>query len=560
MIFHSVDEVEKAYQSGKVSLHAQIELRISDHAIEDGDGEIVPRRVKTTVGRSLMLRFLPDKMPFSHINCLLDKKRIMRLVDTCYRRCGLKKTVVFADRLMYAGFYYATKSGVSFGADDMEVPAEKRGMLARAEDEVKSITGQFVSGYVTEGERYNKIVDIWSRTNDQVAKAMMEKISKESIEVNGELIEQDSLNPIFMMSRSGARGSEAQIRQLAGMRGLMTKPDGSIIETPITANFREGLDVLQYFISTHGARKGLTDTALKTANSGYLTRRLVDVTQSVVIREEDCKTTEGILLKPHIEGGETVKSLRDRVLGRVLAEDVLLPGGKKTLIKGNTLLDEDKVDLLVKNGIDELRVRSAITCETEHGICARCYGRDLARGCLVNIGEAVGIIAAQSIGEPGTQLTMRTFHIGGAASHSAASSGITARYSGNVSLRKVRSVKKRDGTLVVLSRSGELSVNDEHGNERERYKIPYGAILLVKDGDSVESTKLLAKWDPHSSPIIAEIAGEVAFSGFDEETARYEDELTGLISYMISGAAEDIPVAHGHDKRQEKGKEGVPPE
>ena len=538
MAFYSVDEVEKAYQSGQVSLHAKIELRVTDHIIDEHDQGIVPRRVKTTVGRSLLLRILPDKIPFAHVNRLLDKKQIMQLVDSCYRRCGLKRTVVFSDRLMYMGFYYATKSGVSFGADDMEIPDDKHSILARAEKEVKSITKQFSSGYVTEGERYNKVVDIWSHTNDHIAKAMMDKLSKEKIQVNGKTVEQDSLNPIFMMAHSGARGSEAQIRQLAGMRGLMTKPDGSIIETPITANFREGLDVLQYFISTHGARKGLADTALKTANSGYLTRRLVDVTQSVVIQEEDCNTSQGLLLKPYIEGGDIVKSLRDRVLGRVLAEDVMLPGKNRVLIARNTLLDEDKVALLEMNGIDRLKVRSPITCETENGICARCYGRDLGRGHLVNIGEAVGIIAAQSIGEPGTQLTMRTFHIGGAASRSAASSSVTTKYSGRVSLHNARQVARDDGSTVILSRSGELSINDEHGLERERYKIPYGAILLVKDGSWVDSAKLVAKWDPHSLPIIAEISGTISFSGFNDDDARYEDELTGLVSYVVSGSGE----------------------
>ena len=537
MVFSDLDEVEKAYQSGMVSLHAKITMRISNHLLNDEDKEIIPRRVETTVGRSLLLRSLPPEIPFSNVNCLFDKQRIMRLVDTCYRCCGLKKTVVFADHLMYMGFYYATKSGVSFGADDMEVPDKKHEILAAAEKSVKSITDQFSSGYVTEGERYNKVVDIWSRTNDQVAKAMMDKLSTERINLNGKTVVQDSLNPIFMMAHSGARGSEAQIRQLAGMRGLMTKPDGSIIETPITANFREGLDVLQYFISTHGARKGLADTALKTANSGYLTRRLVDVTQSLVIREEDCNTRQGLLLKPYIEGGDIVKSLRDRVLGRVLAESIIVPGKKrKVLIERNTMLDESKVDLLEMNGIDRVRVRSPITCETENGICARCYGRDLGRGYLVNIGEAVGIIAAQSIGEPGTQLTMRTFHIGGAASRSAAASSVTTKYSGTVSLHNVRLVERDDGTSVVLSRSGELSINNEHGNERERYKIPYGANLLVRDGDDVESMKLLAKWDPHSLPIVAEISGAISFSGFNEEAARHEDELTGISSYLIRGS------------------------
>ncbi|HSP01802.1 MAG TPA: DNA-directed RNA polymerase subunit beta', partial [Thioalkalivibrio sp.] len=444
-------------------------------------------------------------------------------------------TVVFADQLMYTGFKYSTRSGVSFGINDMVIPDEKSRILATAESQVKEIEEQYSSGLVTKGERYNKVVDIWSHTNDQVAKAMMDKLGKdEVVDAEGNTVKQASFNSIYMMADSGARGSAAQIRQLAGMRGLMAKPDGSIIETPITANFREGLNVLQYFISTHGARKGLADTALKTANSGYLTRRLVDVSQDLVVTDRDCGTTQGIVLKPIIEGGDVVEPLRERVLGRVLAQDIEMADGS-TLLPAGTLLDEDSVDLMEVSGVDEVVVRSAISCEARHGICAMCYGRDLARGHEVNEGEAVGVIAAQSIGEPGTQLTMRTFHIGGAASRSVAISAISVKSKGTIRLHNIKTVTHKQGNLVAVSRSGELGVIDEQGRERERYKVPYGAVISVNEGDVVEAGQEVATWDPHTHPIITEVAGRIQLHDFIEGVTvnKQVDEITGLSSTVV---------------------------
>ncbi len=563
LYFSDIEEVHRAYENRAVELHALIKVRIAETIIsEEGEERQETNLVETTVGRALLAEIRPTGMPFYLLNQTLKKKEISGLINSCYRRLGLKKTVVFADKLMYTGFYYATKAGVSIGVDDLMVPDEKKAILDQAEKEVVEIQNQYVSGLVTSGERYNKVVDIWSRTNEQVAKAMMKRMGKVmSTTVDGDEVEQDSMNSIYIMADSGARGSAAQIRQLAGMRGLMAKPDGSIIETPITANFREGLDVLQYFISTHGARKGLADTALKTANSGYLTRRLVDVAQDVVVTEEDCGTEMGLLMQPIIEGGDVVEPLRERVLGRVVAQDIAKPGSDEVICPRDTLLDEQWVSVLEEAGIDQVQVRSPITCESRYGVCGGCYGRDLARGDLVDIGEAVGVIAAQSIGEPGTQLTMRTFHIGGAASRAAAVDHIQIKSDGTIRLHNLKSVENADKKLVAVSRSGELSLIDEHGRERERYKIPYGAIVSVRDGDKVESGAVVANWDPHTHPIVTEVAGMIKFHDFIDGVTVSEqmDEITGLTSLVVTdpkqrgSAGKDLrPMVSLLDK---KGKE-----
>jgi DNA-directed RNA polymerase subunit beta' len=535
MIFADPAEAQRAYETGNASLHAKVKVRIKDR-VKDEDGELVERTrlIDTTVGRSLLTSILPDGLPFELFNTVLKKKAISKLINEAYRRVGLKAAVVFADQLMYTGYRYATRAGVSFCADDMMIPEKKAGLLAEADEAVLEIQKQFSSGLVTQGERYNKVVDIWASTNEKVAKAMMEKIGKqEVIDAEGNTVYQESFNSIYMMADSGARGSAAQIRQLAGMRGLMAKPDGSIIETPITSNFREGLNVLQYFISTHGARKGLADTALKTANSGYLTRRLVDVAQDMVVTIDDCGTTQGILMRPIIEGGDVVEALAERVLGRVVAQDVTK--GDEVLIPAGTFLDEAWVKQIDALAVDEIIVRSAITCETRYGVCKHCYGRDLARGHIVNKGEAVGVIAAQSIGEPGTQLTMRTFHIGGAASRSAAENSIAVKSAGQVHLLNVKTVRNKDGKLVVVSRSGELGVVDASGRDKERYKLPYGAILSVDQYAQVPAGQEVATWDPHTHPIISEVTGRVDFSDFiDNVTVQTKvDEMTGLASIEI---------------------------
>jgi DNA-directed RNA polymerase subunit beta' len=538
MYFSDIDEVHRAFENKVVDLHARIKVRIDETIIsEHGEERHETNLVETTVGRALLAEIRPTGMPFHLLNEPLKKRQISNLINSCYRRLGLKKTVVFADKLMYTGFHFATMAGVSIGIDDLMVPDEKKDILADAESEVVEIQNQYVSGLVTSGERYNKVVDIWSRTNEQVARAMMQRMGKNIVkDAEGKDVEEDSMNSIFIMADSGARGSAAQIRQLAGMRGLMAKPDGSIIETPITANFREGLDVLQYFISTHGARKGLADTALKTANSGYLTRRLVDVAQDLVITETDCKTENGVTMQPIVEGGDVVEPLSERVLGRMVSEDVLKPGAEEVICPRDTLLDEQWVETLEQNGVDRINVRSTITCETRHGVCAHCYGRDLARGHLVNIGEAVGVIAAQSIGEPGTQLTMRTFHIGGAASRAAAVDHIQVKSGGKVRLHNMKTVENADKKLVAVSRSGELSVIDDHGRERERYKVPYGAIISVRDEEAVNAGDVTATWDPHTHPIVTEVAGKVKFHEFTDGVTVNEhvDDITGLTSLIIT--------------------------
>jgi DNA-directed RNA polymerase subunit beta' len=538
MIFTDVEEIHRAYENDVVELQAQIKVRIKEYLRDDQSGELTENRriVETTVGRALMSELLPKGMSFDLVNRVMNKKSISSLINTCYREIGLKATVIFADQLMYMGFHYAAKSGVSIGIDDLVVPKEKTAIIGQAEDEVSKIQAQYASGLVTQGERFNKVVDIWSRTNDQVAKAMMTELSHDTVKnAKGQNVRQESFNSIYMMADSGARGSAAQIRQLAGMRGLMARPDGSIIETPITANFREGLNVLQYFNSTHGARKGLADTALKTANSGYLTRRLVDVAQDLVVTEEDCGTTQGITMMPLIEGGDVVEPLHERVLGRVIVTDVHDPVSDKVIITAGTLLDEKWVSKLEELSIDQVFVRSPITCESHFGICSACYGRDLARGHRVNIGEAIGVIAAQSIGEPGTQLTMRTFHIGGAASRATAANNVSIKLAGKVKLHNIKLIQHHSGTYIAVSRSGELAVVDEHGRERERYKIPYGAELPVSDGAKVESGQIVATWDPHSHPVITEVAGRIKFTDLVESVTmnRQTDEMTGLSSIVV---------------------------
>ncbi|MDX1405943.1 MAG: DNA-directed RNA polymerase subunit beta' [Woeseiaceae bacterium] len=537
MVFADIDEARRAYDNGLVELQARVKVRVPMHD-QDEDGETATsiKVVDTTIGRALLSTLLPAGLSFDLINRDMTKKAISNVINACYRNLGLKKTVVFADRLMYTGFRFATTAGISIGVNDMVVPESKEEILSSAEAEVLEIQNQYASGLVTEGERYNKVVDIWSRTNDQVAKAMMEKLGKETVvDAKGKEVDQESFNSIYMMADSGARGSAAQIRQLAGMRGLMAKPDGSIIETPITANFREGLDVLQYFISTHGARKGLADTALKTANSGYLTRRLVDVAQDLVVTETDCETRNGVAMAPLVEGGDIVEPLRERVLGRVLAEPVLIPGSDKIAFDAGTMLDEAAVARLEDLSIDNVLVRSPITCEVRYGVCSQCYGRDLARGHRINIGEAVGVIAAQSIGEPGTQLTMRTFHIGGAASRSAAVNSIEMKNAGIVKLNNIKTVAHKKGYLVAVSRSGEISVINEHGRERERYKVPYGAMITVNDGDDVTPGQVVATWDPHTHPVVSEVAGKLQFDDFIDGVTVTEqvDDLTGLTSFVI---------------------------
>lgn len=543
-IFVSPQEAQNFYESGHLDIHAKIKIRMPKET-EEGH-----HLVETTVGRAILAEVLPKGMTFATINRTMTKKVISKVIDTCYRTFGLKETVIFADRLMYTGFKYATRSGVSIGIEDMEIPDDKASIIEHADNEVREIESQFRSGLVTNGERYNKVIDIWSRTNELVAKSMMSKIAtEEAVDAKGNKVRQESFNPIFMMADSGARGSAAQIRQLAGMRGLMAAPDGSIIETPITANFREGLNVFQYFISTHGARKGLADTALKTANSGYLTRRLVDVAQDVVITEDDCGVDTGILMQPLIEGGDIVEPLHERVLGRVVAADVYIPNHSDPVVTAGTLLDEEWVEKLEKQGVDQIMVRSPITCQTRFGLCAKCYGRDLARGHLVNTGEAVGIIAAQSIGEPGTQLTMRTFHIGGAASRATAANNIQIKTKGVIRLHNIKTVTHENKNLVAVSRSGEVTIVDEFGRERERYKLPYGAVISVQDNSPVEAGQVIATWDPHTHPVISEVTGYLKFVDLIDGITmnRQTDELTGLSNIVVIDAKQRS--AAGRDLR-----------
>ncbi len=548
MMFADVSEVSRAYESRQVELNARVTVRIKE-AYFDDQGERAEKvtRYETTVGRALLSEILPVGLSFTNVNKILKKKEISRLINVSFRRCGLRETVLLADKLMYTGFAYATRGGVSICVDDMLVPVQKQEIIGASEKEVQEIEAQYISGLVTQGERYNKVVDIWGRAGDQVAKAMMTQLGSEPVVTrDGVSTTQESFNAIYMMADSGARGSAAQIRQLAGMRGLMAKPDGSIIETPITANFREGLNVLQYFISTHGARKGLADTALKTANSGYLTRRLVDVTQDLVVIEDDCGTREGLVLKAMVEGGEVIEPLRERVLGRVTAMDVVHPETGETVIEAGVMLDESLAERIEMLGIDEIKVRTALTCDTRYGLCAKCYGRDLGRGYLVNVGEAVGVIAAQSIGEPGTQLTMRTFHIGGAASRSAAASQLESKSAGTVTYSPgMRSVTSAKGESIAIVRSGEIIIMSDNGRERERHKVPYGSTLMVKDGDKIKAGQVMAMWDPHTRPIITEYAGRVRFENVEEgvTVAKQIDDVTGLSTLVVIDPKRRVGVA-----------------
>jgi DNA-directed RNA polymerase subunit beta' len=545
-MFANIAEVSRAYETREVELQAKVIVRLKEIHKDDA-GQPIEKLVRheTTVGRALLSEVLPSGLPFALINKTLKKKEISRLINASFRLCGLRDTVIMADKLMYTGFTYATRAGISISVDDMLMPKQKSELIGAAEKEVKEIYTQYTSGLVTDGERYNKVVDIWGRTGDIVAKAMMEQLGSEPVidhatglprMVKGKPVMQESFNSIYMMADSGARGSAAQIRQLAGMRGLMAKPDGSIIETPITANFREGLNMLQYFISTHGARKGLADTALKTANSGYLTRRLVDVTQDLVVIEDDCGTTNGTAIKAMVEGGEVIEALGERILGRVLSVDVTNPESGETLYEAGVLLDETAVERIEALGVDEVRVRTPLSCETRFGLCAKCYGRDLGRGGMVNVGEAVGVIAAQSIGEPGTQLTMRTFHIGGAASRTVVASQVESKSNGvlkySPNMRMVTTVR---GESIVVARSAEVIIADDHGRERERHKVPYGAVLAGKQGDSVKAGVILATWDPHTRPIITEYAGKVSFQNVEEgaTVAKQIDEVTGLSTLVV---------------------------
>ena len=539
LIFSDIGEVQRAFDAGEVSLNSRINVRITEYTKNKESSEYVAstKLWETTAGRALLSEILPKGLPFSNMNKALKKKEIFKLINVSFRKCGLKETVVFADKLLQAGFRLATKAGISICIDDMLVPPEKQEIIDKAQKEVKEIQKQYESGLVTFGERYNKVVDIWGKSGDEISKVMMAQLSKEVvIDRHGKEVPQESFNSIYMMADSGARGSAAQIRQVAGMRGLMAKPDGSIIETPITANFREGLNVLEYFISTHGARKGLADTALKTANSGYLTRRLVDVTQDLVVTEFDCGTHDGSFIRAMVEGGEIIDSLRDRILGRCLAEDAIHPDSRYVIAPAGSMLDEDTIDVFEEAGIDEVKVRTALTCATRFGICATCYGRDLGRGGMVNGGEAVGVIAAQSIGEPGTQLTMRTFHIGGAASRAAIASSVEAKSNGvagfNGAMRYVTNSKKE---LVVISRSGEIVITDESGRERERHKVPYGAVLSIKVDQAIKSGDILANWDPLTRPIITEFAGKAQFENVEEglTVAKQLDDVTGLSTMVV---------------------------
>ncbi|QJC29612.1 DNA-directed RNA polymerase subunit beta' [Enterobacteriaceae endosymbiont of Plateumaris pusilla] len=551
MILSNSKEAEKVYRTGQGDLHARVKVRITEY-YKNKNNEWIKNKniVNTTIGRAIFWMHVPKGLPYKIINKTLGKKSISKMLNICYRILGLKPTVIFADKIMYTGFYYAARSGSSVGIDDIIIPKKKSTIILEAESEVSEIQEQFQSGLVTSGERYNKVIDIWSVANEKVAQAMMKNLSTENvINKKGIIEKQISFNNIFMMADSGARGSAAQIRQLAGMRGLMAKPDGSIIETPITANFREGLNVLQYFISTHGARKGLADTALKTANSGYLTRRLVDVAQDLVITENDCLTKNGIEISPIIEGGDVKESLRERVLGRVTAKDIFKPGKKDVLIPRNTLLNEKYCDILDQYSIDNIIVRSVVSCETNFGVCANCYGRDLARGHIINKGEAIGVIAAQSIGEPGTQLTMRTFHIGGAASRVASESSIQIKDKGTIKLTNMKSVINSDGKLVITSRNVKLKIIDKFGRIKEKYKIPYGAIITKKNGENINSGEIIAYWDPHTMPIISEVNGKVKFIDMlDGQTViRQNDELTGLSSIVVLDTSERTSI--GKDLR-----------
>lgn len=526
-IFSSPEEVRIAYDASAIDLQARIKVRIKGKLVE------------TTVGRILLYEIVPNVIPFDTINKVLDKRAIAELIDLCYRSCRDKETVLLADSLRTLGFTYSTKAGISICIDDMKIPAKKEELLSVSSKEVREVEEQYTEGLITSGEKYNKVVDIWAATTESIAGEMMKDMSTEvAVGAQGEKRTQMSFNPIFIMADSGARGSAQQMRQLAGMRGLMAKPSGEIIETPITANFREGLNVLQYFISTHGARKGLADTALKTANSGYLTRRLVDVAQDTIIVEDDCGTLDGLVMSALVEGGEVIEPLSERILGRVALEDIRDPYTDDIIVPSGEMIDEALVDKIEDAGIEKVLIRSVLTCKTKYGICAKCYGRDLARGHLVNIGEAVGVIAAQSIGEPGTQLTMRTFHIGGTASRRVEQSSLESRHEGVIKFENLQSVVNKEGHVTVMNRHGEIIVSDEAGRERERYKLNYGAHLRVKEGEKIKVGQLLAEWDPYTIPILTEVTGRVKFGDIMEGLTMVEqvDEVTGLSRKVITAS------------------------
>jgi DNA-directed RNA polymerase subunit beta' len=529
-VFSNPEEVRMAYDAGEIDLQAAIKVRMGANGTQE--------LVSTTVGRVLLREIVPPEIPFSFVNKVMNKKELASLIDQCYRFSGNKKTVILADQLKDLGYRHATQAGISISIDDMVIPAKKAEILEKANREVLEIENQYKEGLITDGERYNKVVDIWAQVTENIGFEILEELGNVVItDPSGKKKRVPSFNPIFMMADSGARGSAQQIRQLAGMRGLMAKPSGEIIETPITANFREGLTVLQYFISTHGARKGLADTALKTANSGYLTRRLVDVAQDVVIREYDCNTLDGIPVTPLIEGGEIIEPIGERVLGRVALEDIRDPSGE-VIVKANEEIDERLVERIENAGLQRVKIRSVLTCRSKRGVCALCYGRDLARGQLVNNGEAVGIIAAQSIGEPGTQLTMRTFHIGGTASRRAEQTALQPRNDGRVKFVNISTVRNKDGDLVVMNRNGELTIVDEGGRERERYPIIYGAKIKVEDGKPVKSGSLIAEWDPYTIPILTEVSGRVKFGDIVEGVTMQEqlDEVTGFSTKVLTEA------------------------
>lgn len=543
-VFSNPDEVRVAYDSNELDLHARIKVRM--------DGALV----ETTVGRILLKEILPEEIPFSMINKVMKKSEMANLIDYCYRFCGDKATVLLADRLKSLGYRFATTAGLSISVDDMLIPSNKKDLLQEAQEEIERVQDQYTEGLITDGERYNKVIDIWAEVTENIADVMLKELGSETIEgKDGAKRVIDSFNPIYMMADSGARGSAQQVRQLAGMRGLMAKPSGEIIETPITANFREGLTVLQYFISTHGARKGLADTALKTANAGYLTRRLVDVAQDVVIGEQDCGTLDGIEVESLLEGGEIIESMRERILGRVALEDVRDPFTDEVIVRGNDEIDEALAERIEDSGIDRVKIRSVLTCKSRRGVCALCYGRDLARGRLVNVGEAIGIIAAQSIGEPGTQLTMRTFHIGGAASRRAEQTTLESRNEGKIKFINLKTVKNREGHLIVMNRNGEISVLDENGRERRRYAVIYGAKLRVKDGQKVKEGEMLAEWDPYSIPVLTEVTGRVKFGDIIEGVTMQEqvDEFTGLSRKVIT-ETKDPDLRPRISIKDEKGK------
>ena len=522
--FASVQEALYAYETGLVDIQAACKVKIKGKVEE------------TSVGRAILSDAVPKEVPFTSINTAMSKKSIAALIDTTFRLAGAKATCILADQIMQLGFKYSTVAGLSISVDDMIIPESKTTMLSDAEKQVQEIQQQYDEGLITDGERYNKVVDIWAQTSDKVAKEMMGQIEKQKFIVDGKEMTGPSFNPIYVMADSGARGSFNQLRQLGAMRGLMAKPSGEIIETPITANFREGLTVLQYFISTHGARKGLADTALKTANSGYLTRRLVDVAQDVVVSEIDCGTQEGLEITPVYEAGEIIQGIGDRILGRTTIHDIIDPTNNSILVKANHEIDETSVKKIEELGIEKVQIRSALTCDARRGVCVKCYGRDLARGATVNLGETVGIIAAQSIGEPGTQLTMRTFHLGGAASRSVEQSVHTTRYDGTLKLVNIQSVVNKQGKLTVLNRNGSALVIDESGRERENFKLVYGTVLNFKDGDKVSKGNAIAEWDPYSNPIISEVSAKVQFQDIVEGKTMTEqvDPVTGFATKVIT--------------------------